>query len=61
MNDTEFAFHNILVAEVARVTDNDSLDQATHDEIIKIVKELVEMMNQVTAKVDFFKKRKFST
>jgi type I restriction enzyme R subunit len=57
LNETEFAFHNILVAEVARVTKNESLDETTHDEVIQIVKALVAMMNQVTGIVDFFKKQ----
>lgn len=56
LNETEFAFHNILVAEVARITGNESLGEATHDEIIQVTRALVEMMDEATAIVDFFKK-----
>ena len=56
LDDTEFAFHNILAAEVARITGNESLDEAVHDEIITVTKALVEMMDEATAIVDFFKK-----
>jgi type I restriction enzyme R subunit len=56
LDDTEFAFHNILVAEVTRIKGNDSLDENTHDEIIQITKSLVAMMDEATNIVDFFKK-----
>lgn len=57
LSDTEFAFHNILVAEVTRVTGNESLDETTHDEVIEVVKALVAMMDEATGIVDFFKKQ----
>jgi type I restriction enzyme R subunit len=57
LSDTEFAFHNILVAEVTRVTGNESLDETTHDEVIAVVKALVAMMDEATGIVDFFKKQ----
>lgn len=56
LNDTEFAFHNILLAEVARITGNDALDEATIAEIIELTKALVLMMDEATGIVDFFKK-----
>lgn len=56
LSDTEFAFHNILNAEVARITGNESLDEAAHDEIIQVTKTLVDMMDEATNIVDFFKK-----
>ena len=57
LSDTEFAFHNILVAEVARITGNDAIDQSTHDEIIQITQALVTMMTEATGIVDFFNKQ----
>lgn len=56
LNDTEFAFHNILVAEVSRISGNESLAEAIIDEIIRVTKALVQMMDEATAIVDFFKK-----
>ncbi|WP_293931776.1 type I restriction endonuclease subunit R [Iodobacter sp.] len=56
LDDTEFAFHNILMAEVARITGNESLNEALHDEVIQVTKALVAMMDEATCIVDFFKK-----
>lgn len=56
LDTTEFAFHNILVAEVTRITGNESLDETKHDEIIQVTKALVQMMDEATNIVDFFKK-----
>ncbi len=56
LDTTEFAFHNILVAEVTRITGNESLDETKHDEIIQVTKALVLMMDEATNIVDFFKK-----
>ncbi|RBA23284.1 type I restriction endonuclease subunit R [Herminiimonas fonticola] len=56
LNDTEFAFHNILVAEVSLLTGNESLGELIHDEIVQVTKALVEMMDEATVIVDFFKK-----
>jgi len=56
LDTTEFAFHNILVAEVTRITGNESLGEAKHDEIIQVTKALVQMMDEATNIVDFFKK-----
>ncbi len=56
LDDTEFAFHNILMAEIARVRDDEAIDQSTHDEVIAITKELVRMLDVATGIVDFFNK-----
>jgi type I restriction enzyme R subunit len=61
LDTTEFAFHNILVAEVTRITGNESLEdlalsEKLHDEIIQVTKALVLMMDEATNIVDFFKK-----
>lgn len=56
LSDTEFAFHNILTAEVSRATGNEALSEAMHDEIIQLTQALVAMMDEATIIVDFFKK-----
>ncbi len=56
VNPEEGPFYHILVAEAARVTGNESLDESTHDEIISITKKLVTILNEATSIVDFFKK-----
>lgn len=60
LDETEFAFRNILVAEVARQASkqgDETLNEAKHDEIIAITKELVKMLDEATNIVDFFKKQ----
>ena len=56
LSDVEYAFHNILAAEITRITDDESIDEATHDEVIGVTKNLVTMLDEATAIVDFFKK-----
>jgi type I restriction enzyme R subunit len=57
LTDTEFAFHNILVAEVSRVQGEDALSESTLDEIKVVTKSLVEMLDEATNIVDFFKRQ----
>lgn len=57
LSDIEFSFHNILVAEVSRIQGEDALSEATHDEIVTVTKSLVEMLDEATNIVDFFKKQ----
>ena len=57
LSDTEFAFHNVLVAEVTRLQGENALSEATHDEILAMVRNLVEMLDEATNIVDFFKKQ----
>jgi len=57
LSETQFAFHNILMAEIARVRNNESMDEATHEEVIAVTKDLVALLNEATRIVDFFKKQ----
>ncbi len=57
LTDVEYAFHGILAAEIIRITGNESLDEATHDEVIQVTRDLVMMLDEATDIVDFFKKQ----
>lgn len=57
LSDTEFAFHNILAAEITRLTGNEAIDESTHDEVIQVTKDLVTLFDEATAIVDFFSKQ----
>ena len=57
LDETEFAFRNILVAEVVRIQGDEALSEARHDEIIAITKQLVQMLDEATNIVDFFRKQ----
>jgi type I restriction enzyme, R subunit len=56
LTETEFAFRNILNESVCSKEDNEALSEATHQEIIELTKKLVEMMDEASNVVDFFKK-----
>lgn len=56
LTETEFAFRNILNESVCKKEDNEALPEATHQEIINLTKKLVEMMDDASNIVDFFKK-----
>ena len=56
LSETEFAFHNILLAEITTLNGDDSLDPDTYDTIKSLVKSLVAMMDEASEIVDFFKK-----
>ena len=56
LTDVEYAFYNILAAEITRISGNESMDESTDDEVIAVIKDLVSMLNEATSIVDFFKK-----
>ncbi|MDA9982619.1 hypothetical protein N9H39_07775 [Gammaproteobacteria bacterium] len=45
------------MAEITRVTGNESIDQSTHEEVINVTKDLADMLDEATDIVDFFKKQ----
>ena len=57
LTETEYSFHNILMAEVTKQTGEDVVDESTHQRIIEVIKTLVQMMEEATSIVDFFKKQ----
>ena len=56
LTEIELAFYNILNVEIIRTTENESLSESTHDEVVQVVKDLVDMFNIATAIVNFFDK-----
>lgn len=56
LSETEFAFYNILVAEVTRIREDDVLDDVVNDEIKAMTQSLVSMLDEATEIVDFFQK-----
>jgi type I restriction enzyme R subunit len=56
LTETEFAFHNILMAEITKTRGDKSLDQATHDQVKAVVQSLVSMMDEATKIIGFFNK-----
>jgi type I restriction enzyme R subunit len=56
LNETEFAFYNILMAEVTAHNGEETVSEAVHDEIKTTSQELVSMFDEATQIVDFFNK-----
>ena len=56
LTETEFAFRNILNEAVCAKEDNEALPESIHQEIIDLTKKLVEIMDEASNIVDFFKK-----
>lgn len=56
LNETEFAFYNILMAEVTQHSGEDALSESVHEEIKATTQTLVEQFNEATQIVDFFDK-----
>ena len=56
LTETELAFYNILMAEVIEHGGDEVVDDAVHDEIKTTTQALVEMFDEATQIVDFFKK-----
>ncbi|MGR5412853.1 type I restriction endonuclease subunit R [Vibrio astriarenae] len=57
LSETEFAFYNILMAEVVKVRDGDVIDEATHDAIKQTTQDLVAILDEATKIIDFFDKQ----
>ncbi len=56
LSETEFAFYNILMAEVTAPIGEDTFSEAVHDEIKTTSQDLVGMFDEATQIVDFFSK-----
>lgn len=56
LSETEFAFYNILLAEVTRIHDGDMIDEALHEQIKSTTQALVQVLDDATQIVDFFNK-----
>lgn len=56
LNQTEFAFHGILMAEIAQSTGDETIDEKTHDNVKSVVQSLVETMEEASQIVGFFDK-----
>ena len=57
MDETEFAFHNLLNEQVLAEHEDDVLPANVLDEIVSVTRSLVAMMGEVTQIVDFFSKQ----
>ncbi|EGG98230.1 Type I restriction-modification system2C restriction subunit R [gamma proteobacterium IMCC2047] len=56
LSETEFAFYNILMAEVTLHAGEDAVSESVHDEIKTTSQDLVGMFDEATQIVDFFNK-----
>ena len=56
LTETEFSFHSIMLAEITKLKGDDSLDEVTYETIKEVVQSLVQMLDEASQIVDFFKK-----
>ena len=56
LNETEFAFHGVLMSEITRASGDMSMDQETQERVLDLTKELVAEFQQATQIVGFFQK-----
>jgi len=56
LSETELSFYNILMAEVTRNGDDETLSEETHEQIKTMTQELVALFDEATQIVDFFNK-----
>ena len=56
LNETEFAFHGVLMSEIIKASGDDSMDEETHQKVLDLSKELVAEFQQATKIVGFFQK-----
>ncbi|OXR48097.1 deoxyribonuclease HsdR [Pusillimonas sp. T2] len=56
LNPTEYAFYNILMAEVTKLAGDETVSDAVHDEIKTTTQALVAVFEEATQIVDFFSK-----
>ena len=56
LTDTEFAFYNILFAEITKSRGDESLDDDAYDTLKEVVQSLVTMLDEASQIVDFFRK-----
>ncbi len=57
LSEAEFAFYNILLAEVCQLQGHEFLDDTTHEAIKATTRKLVGMFDEATQIVDFFSKQ----
>ncbi|MDC3394406.1 type I restriction endonuclease subunit R [Planktomarina temperata] len=56
LTDTEFAFYNILFAEITKNSGDESLDEDAYETLKEVVQSLVTMLDEASQIVDFFRK-----
>ena len=56
LSETEYAFYNILMAEVVKVSSGGVVEEAVFEEVKATSQVLVERINEATMIVDFFNK-----
>ena len=56
LSSTESPFYNVLEHEIKNIRGQDALDDSTQEEVIEVVKKLVQMMEDASSMVDFFNK-----
>ena len=57
LNELEFPFYNILMAEITKASGESNMDEAAHKRVLSLVKKLVDQFEKGTKIVGFFLKK----
>jgi type I restriction enzyme R subunit len=56
LNETEFAFYGVLIAEITNTSDDETMDEETHQKVLDLTKQLVTEFQEAAQIVGFFQK-----
>ena len=57
LSETEFAFHNVLMAEITKASGESAMDEATYQRVLALIKKLVNQLEESSNIVGFFQKQ----
>ncbi len=57
LSETEFAFHNILMAEITKASGDDAMSEETNQKVLSLVKKLVNQFEDASQIIGFFQKQ----
>ena len=57
LTETEFAFHNILMAEITKASGDDAMSEETNQKVLSLVKKLVNQFEDASQIIGFFQKQ----
>ena len=57
LSETEFAFHNILMAEITKSSGDDAMSEETNQKVLSLVKKLVNQFEDASQIIGFFQKQ----
>ncbi len=57
LSETEFAFHNVLMAEITKASGESAMDEATYQRVLALRKNLVNQLKESSNIIEFLQKQ----